>query len=80
MNVPQQKAPRGQDAGRCKMLSSESRTHFSCHKDSGSVKLTCGLCYYYTERRRKFCAFLGETVRAEDDCRVHPDIIAGVMP
>ena len=32
--------------------------------------LTCGQCSLFKEGRRKFCAFLGDRVRASDACKV----------
>ena len=48
-------------------------------KRLADTEMVCGLCHYYREGRRKFCAFLGETVRAGGACKVDPQIQA-VMP
>ena len=36
--------------------------------------LVCGICHYFTDGRRKFCSFLGESVRPADACRVEPAV------
>ena len=64
----------------------ETQTEFSYPVGPAFVKrladttMACGICFYYREGRRKFCAFLGESVRPSDACRVHPAIIAEAMP
>ena len=40
-------------------------------KHSSSI-LLCGQCSLFQEGRRKFCAFLGESVRAGDSCILDP--------
>ena len=41
-------------------------------KRLADAAMTCGICSYYREGRRKFCAFLGESVSPSDACRVDP--------
>ena len=63
----------------------EARTASSYSAGPAFVKrltdttMVCGICSYYSEGRRKFCAFLGETVSPSDVCRVDP-AVWGVMP
>ena len=41
-------------------------------KRVADTEMTCGLCHYYREGRRKFCGFTGETCRPESECHVDP--------
>ena len=41
-----------------------------CGKRNTFSALRCGSCVLFREGSRRFCAFLGESVRAADVCRV----------